>query len=41
MIKADVNVKNLLTVEYEIKDLFGILSIVNVSVINHATLENI
>ena len=41
MIKADVNVKNLLTEEYEIKDLFGTLAIVNVSVINYATSENI
>ena len=41
MINADVNVKNRLTKEYVIKDLFGILIIVNVNVINHAMLENI
>ena len=36
---ADLNVKNLLTKEGMIKDLFGILVIVNV--INHMMLENI
>ena len=34
-INADVNVKNWLTKEYVIKDLFGILTVVNVNVINH------
>ena len=34
MINADVNVKNCLTKEYVIKNLFGILAIVNVNVIN-------
>ena len=38
---ADVNVKNYLTKEYVIKDLFGILVIVSVNVINHVILENI
>ena len=38
---ADLNVKNLLTKEGAIKDLFGILVIVNVNVINHMMLENI
>ena len=38
---ADVNVKNQLTKGYVIKDLFGILVIVSVNVINHAILENI
>ena len=41
MINADENVKNLLTKEYVIKDLFEILAIVNVNVINHVMLENI
>ena len=41
MINADVNVKNWLTKEYMIKDLFGTLAIVNGNVINHLTLENI
>ena len=40
-INADVNVKNQLTNEYVVKNLFGILLIVNVSVINHITQENI
>ena len=40
-INADVNVKNLLTKEYVIKDLIVILAIVNENVINHAMLENI
>ena len=34
MINADVNVKNCLTKEYVIKNLFGILAIANVNVIN-------
>ena len=34
MINADANVKNLLTKECVIKDLFGILAIVNVNVID-------
>ena len=34
---ADVNVKNQLTKEYVTKDLFGILVIVSVNVINHVT----
>ena len=41
MINADVNIKNWLTKEYAIKDLFGILAIVNVNGINHVILENI
>ena len=41
MINADVNAKNLLIKEYVIKDLLGILVIVNVSVINHGMLESI
>ena len=40
-ISVDVNVKNLLTKEYAIKDLIGILAIVNVNVINQVILENI
>ena len=40
-IKADANVKNLLTKECVIKDLFGILVIVSVNVINCAVFENI
>ena len=40
-INAGVNVKNGLIKAVVIKDLFGILVIVNVSVINHAMLENI
>ena len=39
-IKADVNVKNWSTKEYVIRDLFGILAIVNVNVINYVMLEN-
>ena len=39
MIDAYVNVKNQLTRECVIKDLFGILVIVSVNVINHAILE--
>ena len=38
---ADVNVKNSLTKERVIRDLFGILVIVSVNVINHVMLENI
>ena len=41
MINADVNVKNWLTKEYVIKDLFGIVVIVIVNMINHEVLENI
>ena len=40
-ISVDVNVKNLLTKEYAIKDLIGILAFVNVNVINQVILENI
>ena len=39
-IKADVNIKNWSTKQYVIKDLFGILAIVNVDVINYVMLEN-
>ena len=41
MINADVNVNNWLKKEYVTKDLFGILVIVNVNVINQVILENI
>ena len=41
MINADLNVKTWLTKVYVITDLFGILAIVNVNVINHVMLENI
>ena len=41
MINADVNVKNRLAKEYVITDLFEILAIVNMNVINHVMLENI
>ena len=41
MINAGLNVKNWLTKEYVIKDLFGILIIAYVNVINHVILENI
>ena len=41
MINADVNIKNLLTKEYVIRDLFGIQIIVSVNVINHVMLEDI
>ena len=34
-INADVNVKNQLTKEYVMKNLFGALVIVNMNVINH------
>ena len=37
MINVDVNVKNLLTKEDIIKNLFGILLFVNLNVINHVT----
>ena len=40
-INAGVNVKNWLINAVAIKDLFGILEIVNVNVINHLILENI
>ena len=40
-INVDVNVKNSLTMEDVIKDLFGILVIVNVNVINYVMLESI
>ena len=38
---VDVNVKNWLTKEYVITDLFRILTIVNANVINYVMLENI
>ena len=41
IINADVNGKNCFIMEDMIKDLFRILVIVNVSVINHVILENI
>ena len=41
MINADVDVKNWLTKEYVIKDLFKILVIMNVNVMTHVMLENI
>ena len=41
MINADVNAKNSLTKECVIRDLFGIIVIVNVNVINYVMLENI
>ena len=40
-INAYVNAKNGLTKEYMIRDLFGILAIVNVNVRNDVILENI
>ena len=40
-INAGVNVNNLLINAVVIKDLFGILLIINVNVINHVTLDNI
>ena len=40
-INSDVNAKNWLTKKDVIKDLFGILAIVNVNVINPVMLENI
>ena len=41
MINADINANNWLTKEHEINDLFGILVIVNINVINHVMLQNI
>ena len=41
MINEDVNAKNLLIKEYVLKDLFGILVIVIMNVINHVMLEYI
>ena len=41
MISGDVNAKNWLIVEDVIKDLLGILVIVNVNVINYVMLESI
>ena len=41
MINVSANEKNRLTKEDVIKDLFGILVIVNMNVINHVMLENI
>ena len=41
MANADANVKNYLKKECGIKDLFRILVIVSVNVINHLILENI
>ena len=41
MINVGVNVKNGLIKFYVIEDIFGILVIVNVNVINHVMLENI
>ena len=41
IINADVNGKNCLIMKDMIKDLFGTLVIVNVSVINRVILENI
>ena len=41
MINVDVNVKNLLTKEDIIKNLFGILLFVNLNVINHVTQDSI
>ena len=38
---TNVNVKNSLTKEYVIRDLFGILVNPSVNVINHVMLENI
>ena len=38
---ADANVKNYLTKKCVIKDLFDILAIASVSVINHVILENV
>ena len=39
-INADVNAKNRITMEYVIKDLFGLLATANVNVRNHVMLEN-
>ena len=41
MINEDVNAKNWLIKEYVLKDLFGILVIVIMNVINHVMLEYI
>ena len=41
ILNADVNVKNRLTKEYVIKDLFRILTIANVNGINHVMLQDI
>ena len=41
MINADVNAKNLMIIEDVIKNLFGILVIVNENVINYVMLESI
>ena len=41
MVNADVNVKNWLIAEDVIKDLFGILVMANVIVINYKMLESI
>ena len=41
MINADVNAKNLMIIEDVIKNLFGILVIVNKNVINYVMLESI
>ena len=40
-VNANLNVRNSLTKEYVIKDLIGIIEIVNVNMINHVILENI
>ena len=40
-VNAAMNANNWLTKRYVIKDLIGILAMVNVNVINHAMLENI
>ena len=40
-VNANVNVKNSLIKAYAIKDLFGILVILSVDVINHVMLVNI
>ena len=40
-INAHMDVKNWLTKEYAIKDLFGILATASVNVVNHMMLENI
>ena len=41
MINVNVNVENYLVKEYAIKDIFGILVIVNVNMINHVILVSI
>ena len=40
-VNANLNVRNSLTKEYVIKDLIGIIEIVNVNMINHVILEKI